>query len=315
MVLDVYEQTHRPMTGTSKKVRVPDLALMKARRERIVMLTCYDATMARLLDQAGVDLLLVGDSLGHVILGLTSTISVTLDQVIHHTRAVAQGASRALVVADMPFLTHQVSPADAMRSAARLFQEGGAAAIKLEGGRAVADTVRRLTIAGLPVMGHVGLTPQHVHRLGGMRRQARDRQAAEELIQDALGLEDAGAFAVVLEAIPKEVAEAVTSRLKIPTIGIGAGPHCDGQVLVSYDMLGLFDTFVPPFVKLYAQLGETVRTAAKNYIHEVRSGTYPQSAAGHRGNNQIAEELSGIDPKAVKQSLAAIQGRQQASYT
>jgi 3-methyl-2-oxobutanoate hydroxymethyltransferase len=234
--------------------------------------------MARLFDQAGVDLLLVGDSLGHVILGLDSTIPVTLDQVIHHTRAVARGASRALVVADMPFLTYQISPADAMRSAARLFQEGGAAAVKLEGGRAVADTVRRLAAAGLPVMGHIGLTPQHVHRLGGMRRQGRDEMAAKELVLDALALEDAGAFAVVLEAIPDEVAEIVTSRLRIPTIGIGAGPHCDGQVLVSYDMLGLFDTFVPPFVKQYALLGETIVQAAKNYASEVRERVYPASA-------------------------------------
>ena len=178
----------------------------------------------------------------------------------------------------MPFLTYQISPADAMRSAARLFQEGGAAAVKLEGGRAVADTVRRLTAAGLPVMGHVGLTPQHVHRLGGMRRQARDEKAARDLILDAIALEDAGAFAVVLEAIPEDVAETVTSRLKIPTIGIGAGPHCDGQVLVSYDMLGLFDTFVPPFVKEYALLGETIVQAAKNYASEVRERVYPASA-------------------------------------
>src|SRR5260221_8540323 len=193
------------MTGISKKIRAPDLLLMKKRHERIVMLTAYDATMARLLDQAGIDLVLVGDSLGHVILGLNSTIPVTLDQVIHHTRAVAQVASRALVVADMPFLTYQISPADAMRSAARLFQEGGAAAVKLEGGRAVAETVRRLTAAGLPVMGHVGLTPQHVHRLGGMRQQAREEEAAQELIRDALALEDAGAFAVVVQAGPHAV--------------------------------------------------------------------------------------------------------------
>jgi 3-methyl-2-oxobutanoate hydroxymethyltransferase len=267
------------MTAISKKIRVPDLALMKQRGERIVMLTAYDATMARLFDQAGVDLLLVGDSLGHVILGLESTIPVTLDQIIHHTRAVAKGATRSLVVADMPFLTYQISPAEAMRSAARLFQEGGAAAVKLEGGRAVADTVGRLTAAGLPVMGHVGLTPQHVHRLGGMRRQARNEKAAKELILDAVALEDSGAFAVVLEAIPDDVAEAVTSRLKIPTIGIGAGPHCDGQVLVSYDMLGLFDTFVPPFVKHFAQLGETILQAAKSYSREVREHEYPKAAA------------------------------------
>jgi 3-methyl-2-oxobutanoate hydroxymethyltransferase len=265
------------MTAISKKIRVPDLAQMKQRGESIVMLTAYDATMARLFDQAGVDLLLVGDSLGQVVLGLDSTIPVTLEHIIHHTSAVSRSAGRALVVADMPFLTYQISPADALRSAARLFQEGGAAAVKLEGGSAVADTVRRLTAAGLPVMGHIGLTPQHVHRLGGMRRQARDEKAANELILDAIALEDSGAFAIVLEAIPDDVAESVTSRLKIPTIGIGAGPHCDGQVLVSYDMLGLFDTSVPPFVKQYAQLGETIFQAAKTYADEVRGRVYPRS--------------------------------------
>ena len=258
------------MNTASKKVRVPDFALMKERGERIVMLTAYDATMTRLFDRAGIDLLLVGDSLGNVILVLDTTIPVTLDEIIHHTRAVTRAASRALVVADMPFLTYQISAEQAMRNAARLFQEGGAAAVKLEGGRAVADTVGRITSAGLPVMGHVGLTPQHVHRLGGMRQQARDDDAAEELISDALALEDAGAFAVVLEAIPDPVAKEVTSRLKIPTIGIGAGPHCDGQVLVSYDVLGLFDGFVPPFVKQYAQLGELILNAVKNYADDVR---------------------------------------------
>jgi 3-methyl-2-oxobutanoate hydroxymethyltransferase len=270
------------MTRISKKVRVPDLAVMKERGERIVMLTAYDATMARLLDRAGIDLLLVGDSLGNVILGLDSTIPVSLDAVLHHTRAVTRAASRALVVADMPFLTYQISPEQAMRNAASLFQEGGAAAVKVEGGRPVAETVGRLTSAGLPVMGHVGLTPQHVHRLGGMRQQAREEEAAQELIRDALALEDAGAFAVVVEAVPDAVAEAVTSRLKIPTIGIGAGPHCDGQVLVSYDMLGLFDTFVPKFVRQYAQLGELIFDAARNYANDVREGVYPQSAAARR---------------------------------
>src|SRR6202035_1494161 len=271
------------MTSTTpKKVRVPDLVLMKQRGERIVMLTAYDATMARLLDRAGIDLLLVGDSLGNVILGLDKTITGTLGAVLHHTRAVTQGASRALVVADMPFLTYQVSVEQAMRNAARLFQEGGAAAVKIEGGRPVAETVRRLTTAGLPVMGHVGLTPQHIHRLGGMRQQAREEEAAQELIRDALELEDAGAFAVVVEAVPDAVAEAVTSRLNIPTIGIGAGPHCDGQVLVSYDMLGLFDTFVPKFVRQYAKLGELIFDAARNYANDVREGVYSQSAAARR---------------------------------
>jgi 3-methyl-2-oxobutanoate hydroxymethyltransferase len=267
------------MNTSSKKVRVPDFTVMKRRSERIVMLTAYDATMARLFDRAGVDVLLVGDSLGHVILGLDTTIPVTLDAIIHHTQAVTRGAKRALVVADMPFLTYQVTPEQAMHNAARLFQEGGAAAVKLEGGRAVADTVRRLTAAGLPVMGHLGLTPQHVHNLGGMRRQACDEKAACELVVDALALEDAGAFAVVLEAIPDAVAEAVTSRLHIPTIGIGAGPHCDGQVLVSYDILGLFDTFVPPFAKQYARLADIILLAAKNYADDVRNCAYPESEA------------------------------------
>jgi len=246
------------------------------------MLTAYDATMTRLLDRAGIDLLLVGDSLGNVILGLDTTVPVTLDAILHHTRAVTRAASRALVVADMPFLTYQVSPEEALHNAARLFQEGGAAAVKLEGGRAVADTVRRLTVAGLPVMGHVGLTPQHVHQLGGMRQQARNDEAAQELVLDALALEKAGVFAIVLEAIPDSVAEEVTSRLKIPTIGIGAGPHCDGQVLVSYDVLGLFDGFVPPFVKQYAQLGELILGAAKSYADDVRQGVFPQPAAARR---------------------------------
>jgi 3-methyl-2-oxobutanoate hydroxymethyltransferase len=265
------------MNTQQKKLRVPDLGKMKERGERIVMLTAYDATMAKLFDRAGIDVLLVGDSLGNVILGMDTTISVTLEAMIHHTQAVTRGAKHALVVADMPFLTYQVTTEEAMRNAARLFQEGGAAAIKLEGGRAVAETVRRITSAGLPVMGHVGLTPQHVHRLGGMRQQARDDAAAQELIADVIALQEAGAFAIVLEAIPDAVAEAVTSRLQIPTIGIGAGPCCDGQVLVSYDLLGLFDTFVPSFVKQYAQLGETIVAAAKTYADDVRQRSYPQT--------------------------------------
>jgi len=270
------------MNANSTKVRVPDLALMKKRGERIVMLTAYDATMARLFDRAGVDILLVGDSLGHVILGLDTTIEVTLEAVIHHTRAVTRGASRALVVADMPFFTYQVTAEQAMRNAARLFQEGLAAAIKLEGGRALADTVRRLTAAGLPVMGHLGLTPQYLHRLGGMRQQARDEHALQELMLETQALEDAGAFAVVLEAIPDAAAEAVTARLHIPTIGIGAGPHCDGQVLVCYDLLGLFDAFVPPFVKQYAHLGDEVVQAARTYADQVRQGVYPEAGGGRR---------------------------------
>ena len=281
------------MTAVPKKVRAPDLTAMKKRGQRIVMLTAYDATMAKIFDRAGVDILLVGDSLGQVILGLDTTVPVTLDAVIHHTRAVARSSQRALVVADMPFLSYQVSTAQAMRNAARLFQEGGASAVKLEGGREIADAVRKLTRAGLPVMGHLGLTPQHVHRLGGMRQQARNDDAIQQLFDDALALEDAGAFALVLEAIPAKVAQTLTLKLRIPTIGIGAGPDCDGQVLVSYDLLGLFDSFVPPFVKRYARLGETIGKAVAEYAEDVRRGAFPKAAAdeGHTSRLEPLESL------------------------
>jgi 3-methyl-2-oxobutanoate hydroxymethyltransferase len=258
-----------------KPLRAPDLKAKKKRGEKIAMLTAYDATMARLLDRAGIDVLLVGDSLGMVILGYETTLPVTLDDVLHHAKAVSRGARRALVVADMPFLTFQVSPAEAVRNAGRLLQEGGAAAVKIEGGRPVVDVVRRLVDVGIPVMGHLGLTPQAVHQLGGFRQQAGAPEDAERLLADARALEAAGVFAVVLESIPAELARAVTAELKIPTIGIGAGPSCDGQVLVSYDALGLFDEFVPPFVKQYAHLGETILEAARQYIAEVKDGRFP----------------------------------------
>jgi 3-methyl-2-oxobutanoate hydroxymethyltransferase len=265
------------MLERTKPIRAPDLKEKKRRGEKIAMLTAYDATMARLLDRAGIDVLLVGDSLGMVILGHETTVPVTLEETIHHTRAVARGARRALVVADMPFLTYQVSVPEAVRNAGRLMQEGRAAAVKLEGGRAVLEVTERLVDVGIPVMGHLGLLPQSVHQLGGFRRQAADQPSAERLIEDAHNLETAGAFAVVLESIPEEVALAVTRELTIPTIGIGAGPHCDGQVLVSYDALGLFDEFVPPFVKQYAQLGAEIVSAAQAYAEDVRSSRFPAS--------------------------------------
>lgn len=258
-----------------KRVRVPDLKEKKRRGEKIVMLTAYDATFARLLDRAGADVLLVGDSLGMVIMGHETTIPVTLEAVIHHTRAVCRGTKRALVVADMPFLTFQVSVAEAVRNAGRLIQEGGAAAVKIEGGRPVIEAARRLVEIGIPVMGHLGLIPQSVHQLGGFRRQARVEHDAEQLIADAQALESAGAFAVVLESIPAEVARRVTAELSIPTIGIGAGPHCDGQVLVSYDILGLSEDFAPPFAKKYEELAGLVVKAAKAYAEEVRAGRFP----------------------------------------
>jgi 3-methyl-2-oxobutanoate hydroxymethyltransferase len=263
------------MPEATRRIRVLDLKEKKKRGEKIVMLTAYDATMARLLDQAGIDVLLVGDSLGMVIMGCDSTLPVTLDAMIHHTRAVSRGARRALVVADMPFLTYQVSVAEAVRNAGRLLQEGGAAAVKIEGGRAVLEAVSRLVEVGIPVMGHLGLTPQSVHQLGGFRCQARSEEEAERLLEDSVALEQAGVFAVVLESIPPEVAARGTAKLSIPTIGIGAGPHCDGQVLVSYDVFGLYDGRLPPFVKQYVNLGELIVTAARVYAQDVREGRFP----------------------------------------
>ena len=259
-----------------KRMRLPDFAARKRQGEKIVMLTAYDATMARLLDRAGVDALLVGDSLGTVILGLETTLPVTLDAVVHHTRAVSRGAERAFVIADMPFLTFQVSVAESVRNAGRLLQEGGAAAVKLEGGRPVLDVVKRLVDVGIPVMGHLGLQPQSVHQAGGYVKQATQPAQVEALMIDALALQDAGAFSLVLESIPADVAGDVTRALSIPTIGIGAGPECDGQILVSYDMLGLFDGFVPSFVHQYAKLGDAVVAATKDYASDVRAGRYPQ---------------------------------------
>src|SRR5687768_18185454 len=261
-----------------KRMRLPDFAARKRQGEKIVMLTAYDATMARLLDRAGVDALLVGDSLGTVILGLDTTLPVTLDAVVHHTRAVSRGAERAFVIADMPFLTFQVSVAEAVRNAGRLLQEGGAAAVKLEGGRPVVDVVKRLVDVGIPVMGHLGLQPQSVHQAGGYVKQATQPAAVDALMIDALALQDAGAFSLVLESIPADVARTVTRELAIPTIGIGAGPDCDGQILVSYDMLGLFDGFVPSFVHQYARLGDTIRAATEEYAADVRNGRYPERA-------------------------------------
>ena len=248
---------------------------MKRAGRKITVLTAYDAAMATLLDRAGVDVLLVGDSAGMVVMGHKTTLPVTLDAMIHHASAVVRGTKRALVVADMPFMTYQVSVADAVRNAGRLMQESGAAAVKVEGGLAIVDAVRRLVDIGIPVMGHVGLIPQSVHQLGGFRAVGKTEDEAERLLEDAAALEQAGAFAVVLESIPAPLAKRVTEKLAIPTIGIGAGVHCDGQVLVSYDAFGLYDAFAPRFVKQYAQVGKTITAAAKAYIDEVRTGAFP----------------------------------------
>jgi 3-methyl-2-oxobutanoate hydroxymethyltransferase len=264
------------MAELNRPVRTTDLRQKKERGEKIAILTAYDASMARLLERAGIDVLLVGDSLGTVIMGEGTTIPVTLEAMVHHTRAVVKGVRQALVIADMPFLSYHASVAEAVHSARRLMQEGGASAVKIEGGRAVADTARRLVEFGVPVMGHLGLTPQSFHQLGGHRRQATTAEAAENLYQEALLLEEAGVFSIVLELIPAALARRVTEALCIPTIGIGSGPHCDGQVLVLYDMLGLFDEFVPPFVKQYAQLSGEIVKAAQAYADDVRAGRFPE---------------------------------------
>jgi len=248
---------------------------MKEKGERIVALTCYDALFARLLDASGIDILLVGDSLNQVLAGAASTLSATLEQMIYHTTIVRRGAERAMVICDMPFLTYQITPEDALRNCGRVMKETGCQAVKIEGGQPLAPTVRRLVDVGIPVMGHLGLTPQSVHALGGYRVQGRDDATAERLKADARALEDAGAFAVVLELVPAALASQITKALTIPTIGIGAGPACDGQVLVLHDMLGLNDQFSAKFVKKYAALAEDVREAARLFAAEVREGRYP----------------------------------------
>ena len=256
-------------------VTTHELLRMAAEGERIVALTCYDALFARLLDASGVDILLVGDSVNQVLAGAETTLSATLDQLIYHTTMVRRGAQRAMVVCDMPFLTYQVNPDDAVRNCGRAMRESGCHAVKLEGGQPMAATVRRLVDVGIPVMGHIGLTPQSVHALGGYRVQGRDAETAERLKTDARALEDAGAFAVVLELVPAPLASQISKALTIPTIGIGAGPACDGQVLVLHDMLGLNDRFSAKFVKKYAALAEDVREAVRLFAAEVREGRYP----------------------------------------
>jgi len=258
-----------------ERVTLHTIRSMKERGERITMLTAYDYPTALLLDEAGVDMLLVGDSLGMVVHGFENTLPVTLEMMILHCQAVRRGTKRALVVVDMPFMTYQVSTAEAMRNAARLLAEGGADAVKLEGGQRVADTVRALVETGIAVQGHIGLTPQSVSAFGGMRVQGKTVEAARQLLDDARALEAAGVFSLVLEGIPARLAALITRRVGVPTIGIGAGAGCDGQVLVTHDLLGLFERFTPRFVKRYATLADTMRSAFRAYCDEVRAGTCP----------------------------------------
>ncbi len=257
------------------RTTISQIREMKERGEKIAMLTAYDYSTAQVLDRAGIPLILVGDSLGMVVLGYETTVPVTMEDMLHHTRAVVRGTEQALVIGDMPFMTYHVSVEDAMRNAARFIQEAGCQAVKLEGGVIVADRVRRIVESGIPVMGHIGLTPQSVNQLGGHRVQGRAPDAAAKLLEDARALEDAGVFATVLESVPAPLAALITERSGVPTIGIGAGAGCDGQVQISNDMFGLYTDFVPRHAKQYAQLAETMKGAVEQYLTEVKSGAFP----------------------------------------
>ena len=259
----------------TEKITVPEIIKMKQRGEKITCLTAYDYSFARILDEAGVDILLVGDSVGCVIQGQANTLPVTLDEMIYHTRAVVRGRKRALVVGDMPFLSFQVSKERAVQNAGRFLQEAGAEGVKLEGGVAMRETIEAIVGAGIPVMGHVGLTPQSVHRFGGYKIQGKEKERRQMIISDALAVEAAGGFAIVLEGMPMDLGKEITDRLTIPTIGIGAGANCDGQVLVIHDMLGLFNDFTPKFVKRYADVKGVMTSAVKSFIAEVREQKFP----------------------------------------
>ncbi len=252
-----------------------DLQRMKADGEKITVLTAYDYPFARLMDQAGIDMVLVGDSVGCVVAGYDNTLPVTMDEMVYHTRAVARGTQQAFIVTDLPFLSYQIDVTEARRNAGRLMQEGGAQAVKLEGGCNVAATIRAIVDMDIPVVGHIGLTPQSIHRMGGYKVQGKQAEQARQLLADALAVEEAGAFALVLEGIPATLAAEITAAVSIPTIGIGAGVHCDGQVLVIHDILGLCEKYSPKFVKRYADVGDAIRGGIEDYIREVREGVFP----------------------------------------
>jgi 3-methyl-2-oxobutanoate hydroxymethyltransferase len=273
----------------ARKVTAPELRARKG-QERIAMVTAYDYTMARLADEAGVDVILVGDSLGMIVQGLTNTIPVTLDEICYHGRAVARGLARAHIVGDMPFMSYQVSATQAVESAGKLMKEGAFESVKLEGGEEVAEHVHRIVRAGIPVMGHVGLTPQSVHAFGGFKVQGRSEAAAEKLIADARAIEMAGAFALVIEAVPPDVAARVTEAVGIPTIGIGAGVNCDGQVLVCTDLLGMVRGHVPKFAKRYAELGDAIVGAMRSYVSEVQSGAFPAPEHAYKPNGPARDK-------------------------
>jgi 3-methyl-2-oxobutanoate hydroxymethyltransferase len=293
---DVTSSTCQPSKegGGDKPMRVTINTIkdMKASGEKIAMITAYDYSFAKLVDETGVPLVLVGDSLGNVALGYESTIPVTMDDMIHHTKAVVRGTKQALVIGDMPFMTYHISVEQALSNAARFIQEGGAQAIKLEGGHVVADKVKRIVDCGIPVMGHIGLTPQSINQLGGYKAQGKTPESAQKLLQDAFALETAGAFAIVLESVPYALAKIITKKLAIPTIGIGAGPHCDGQVQVIHDMLGLFTDFVPKHVKQSAKLSQNIKDAVSQYMKEVKDGSFPTYENSYKIDESILNGLA-----------------------
>ena len=274
-----------------KKVTILSLKNKKEKGEPITMLTAYDYPTGLLVDQAGIDIILVGDSLAMVVLGHENTVAVTMDEMLHHCKAVARGAKNPLLVGDMPFMSYQVDVKEAIRNAGRFLKEGGMDVVKLEGGRDMAPTVKGIVDAGIPVMGHIGLTPQTISKLGGYRVQGKDIATAKALIDDGLALEEAGAFSLILEAIPGPVARLITERVGIPTIGIGAGPDCDGQVLVTHDLIGLFDRFVPKFVKQYTNTFSSIIEALESYRDEVVAGTFPGPEHGYSMSDEALQAL------------------------
>jgi len=278
------------------RISIHQIKEMKQRGEKIAMLTAYDYATARIIDEAGIPLILVGDSLGMVVLGYESTIPVTIEDMLHHTKAVVRGTKCALVVGDMPFMTYHTSIAEAQRNAARFIQEGGAQAVKLEGGVTVAEKVNAIVNCGIPVMGHIGLTPQSINQLGGYKVQGRTEETAKRLLEDAQALEQAGAFAVVLETVPTPLATLITQKISIPTIGIGAGVGCDGQVQVVSDILGLFTDFVPKHAKQYVRLADIIRAAVTNYDREVKAGIFPTEEQSFSMDESILAGLTHETP-------------------
>jgi 3-methyl-2-oxobutanoate hydroxymethyltransferase len=273
------------------RVNINQIKEMKAKGEKIVMLTAYDYSTAKIVDAVGVPLILVGDSLGMVMLGYESTIPVTIEEMLHHTRAVARGTQRAMVIGDMPFMTYHLSVEQALRNAARFIQEAGAQSVKLEGGVTVAEKVKRIVECGIPVCGHIGLTPQSINQLGGFKLQGKTPEAAKRLLEDAIALEQAGAFAVVLETVPRQLGTLISRRLTIPTIGIGAGQGCDGQVQVINDVLGSYTDFVPKHAKQYAKLADIIKNAVTQYYNEVKHGDFPTDANSASIDEGILAEL------------------------